>query len=518
MTPVSERTTPSLLRHAPAIVLLSIAIADVARVADPDLWGHIVFGRLFLQVGPVSHDPFNYSVPGNPWTVHEWLAEVLMALTYDVCGIPGLRLWKLACTSITIGMLAIAAAETGAELAIQAGVLIAAAVALIPLMQFRPQLYTYVLLASLMALLTRDNYRRRAPIWLAIPMLGLWANLHGGFIIGVAVLALYAGVTGVVEVIDGHGLERAVRLTGVTGASALATLVNPYGFRAWTHVLGAFHNPVTRKEMVDWQPLIAVIASSHGTHSGIVFFILVAGIIAVLAIAFLITPRGGDLALVMIAAMMGAAAFDVVRNMPLGVIAAVAPLARHLHLIAQKFPQTQASEIAHTRSHQFSWLGQILLIAAALTLILGSGGLLSPRIPAAMDYPCGAIAYMRSHQLRGNVLARFEWGQYVLFHLGPPSRIFVDGRIDLVYPPAVISQYLDFFTGRSRGARILKDYPHDYVLMPPGLPADVTMATRTDWRPIYRDSVAVLYARADAVAAHARGAPVVAEAPSSDFP
>ena len=518
MNHLDVRASPSLFRNAPAFVLLAIAIADAARVADPDLWGHIVFGRLFLQIGPVNHDPFNYSVPGHSWTVHEWLAEVLMARTYDLCGILGLRLWKLACTAVTIIMLAIAASETGAGIAIQAGVVITAAVALMPLMQFRPQLYTYVFLAALMALLTRENYRRSAPIWVAIPMLGLWANLHGGFILGVVALALYTGVTWVVDFAAGHSLERGTRLLGVTVASAIATLINPYGVAAWTHVLGAFHNPVTRREMVDWQPLIAVIASSHGPHSGLVFFLLVAGIIAVLAIAFLITPRGGDLALVTIAAVMGVAAFDVVRNMPLGVIAAVAPLARHLHLIARKFPQSPAGEIAHTGPHQFSRPGQVLLIAAALALMLGNGGLLSPRIPAAMDYPSGAIAYMRSHQLRGNVLARFEWGQYVLFHLGAPSRIFVDGRIDLVYPPAVIAEYLDFFAGRSRGARILEDYPHDYVLMPPGLPADVTMMTRTDWRPIYRDRVAVLYARADSVAAHAPGVPVVAEAPSSSFP
>ena len=74
--------------------------------------------------------------------------------------------------------------------------LVATAVALMPLMQFRPQLYTYILLAALMALLTRDNYRRSAPLWLAVPMFALWANLHGGFVIGVGSLALYRGSHG----------------------------------------------------------------------------------------------------------------------------------------------------------------------------------------------------------------------------------------------------------------------------------------------------------------------------------
>jgi hypothetical protein len=552
MTPLHGRTAPSLLRYAPAFVLLAIAIADAGRVADTDLWGHIAFGRLFLRAGPVSHDPFNYSVPGHAWAVHEWMAELMMARIYDSCGILGLKLWKFVCTAITIIMLEMAAAETGAEPLLQAAVLIAVSVALMPLMQFRPQLYTYIFLAALMALLTRENYRRRAPLWLAVPMFALWANLHGGFVIGVVAFGLYTSVVAIEDLIGQCGFKRSARLSAVAVASAIATLANPYGLHAWSHVLGALNNPITRKEMVDWQPLLWALANSHGLHSGGFFFALVAAILAVLALVFLITARGGDLALVAIAAVMGAAAFNVVRNIPLAVIASVAPLARHLHLLGNKLrgagenesvpstlaaapesvstePGSDAAAIAPTSATvafssaadapgHLNRVGQAVIVAAALILTLGKGGLLSARIPAAMDYPAGAVAFMRSHQLHGNVLARFEWGQYLIFHLAPASRIFVDGRVDLVYPPNVIEEYLDFFGGEPGGARLLDRYPHDYVLMPTGSPADRTVSARTDWRLIYRDAVAVLFARANSPAAHLRGVPFSAAAPPSNFP
>jgi hypothetical protein len=518
LTPLNDRTAPSLLRYAPAFVLLAIAIADAGRVADTDLWGHIAFGRLFLRTGPVSHDPFNYSVPGHAWAVHEWLAEVTMARIYASCGILGLKFWKFACTALTIIMLAMAAAETGAAPPLQAAVLIAASVALMPLMQFRPQLYTYIFLAALMALLARENYRQRAPLWLAVPMFALWVNLHGGFVIGVVVLAVYTGVVAIENLVGRSGSHRSARLAAVTLASAAATLANPFGLKAWLHVLPALNNPLTRKEMVDWQPLIAVLANSHGLHSGALFFALVIALLTVLALAFILTPRGGDLALVAIAAVMGAAAFDVVRNMPLAVIAAVAPLARHLHLLGQKMRGAIAPESAPGAPRHFNRVGQTVVIVAALTLTLGQGGLLSSRIPAAMDYPAGAVAFMRSHQLHGNLLARFEWGQYVIFHLAPSSRIFVDGRVDLIYPPRVIDEYLDFFAGEPGGARLLDAYPHDYVLMPAGSPADLTLSARRDWRPIYRDPVAVLFARANSAAAQLPGVPFNAIAPPSNFP
>ncbi len=516
--PPHYRTAPSLLRYAPAFVLLAIAIADAGRVADTDLWGHIAFGRLFLRAGPVSHDPFNYSAPGHAWAVHEWLAELMMARIYDSFGILGLKLWKFTCTALTIIMLEMAAAETGAEPPLQAAVLIAASVALMPLMQFRPQLYTYIFLAALMALLARENYRRCAPLWLAVPMFALWANLHGGFVVGVVVLVLYTGVVAIENLIGRRGFHRSARLSAVTVASAVATLVNPYGLGAWSHVLGALNNPVTRKVMVDWQPLIVVLANLRGLHSGAIFFALVVAILMVLALAFMLTPRGGDLALVAIAAVMGAAAFNVVRNMPLAVIAAVAPLARHLHLLGKKMHGVIAPESATVAPNHFNSVGQTVVIAAALMLTLGNGGLLSSRIPAAMDYPAGGNAVIRSQKLRGNLLARFEWGQYVIFHMPPSSRIFVDGRVDLVYPPKVIDEYLDFFAGEPGGARLLDSYPHDYVLMPTGSPADITISARADWRPIYRDPVAVLFAHANSPAAHLLGIPFIATAPPSNFP
>jgi hypothetical protein len=230
------------------------------------------------------------------------------------------------------------------------------------------------------------------------------------------------------------------------------------------------------------------------------------------------TPRGGDLPLIAIAAVMGAATFNVVRNMPLAVIAAAAPLARHLHLLGTKMRGAGAPASATFAPSGFNRIGQIVIFAAALMLTLGNRGLLSSRIPAAMDYPAGAVAFMRSHQLSGNVLARFEWGQYAIFHLAPASKIFVDGRVDLVYPPQVIDEYLDFFAGRQRGDRLLDSYPHDYVLMPTGSPADATLSARTDWRPIYRDPVAVLFARANSPAAHLPGVPFNATAPPSNFP
>ena len=103
------------------------------------------------------------------------------------------------------------------------------AVAIAPMMQFRPQLFDFVALSALLLLLARESYRRAGRLWLAIPIFALWANLHGGFFVGFAVLAVYTAVTAIEDWASGDGLNRAMHVSGVTVGCVLATLLNPSG-------------------------------------------------------------------------------------------------------------------------------------------------------------------------------------------------------------------------------------------------------------------------------------------------
>jgi len=521
MTPPAP---PSLLRYAPAFVILAITIADAARVADTDLWGHVAFGRLFLHAGPASHDPYNYSSPGHVWTEHEWLSEVLMALAFNAGGVVGLKLLKLLCSAITVVMIAAADAETGAPIPIQFAVLIVSAFALAPQMQFRPQLFTFASLATLMALLARENYRHRAPLWLAVPLFALWANLHGGFFVGIVAMGVYSGVVTAVDLASGYSLRRGMRLIAITIAGATATLLTPYGTGVWSTVISELRNPLTRKVIADWRPLLAVISGQlHHPHSGIAFTLAVVGIIAVLAVSAAMSPRDGDWALVAVAAVMASAAFVAVRNMALAVIVAAPPLARHLALITRSIrartrtdPNRSASTDPHARKGFFIG-GQTLIFMLAI-VVAAESGLFSDELRAAANYPVGAAAFMQTHQLRGDVLTTFEWGQYMIWKTAPGSKVFIDARFDLAYPMSIIKEYIDFIDGAPGGTHLLDRYPHDYVLMPTGSLAYETMLARPDWRLIYRDPVAALFARANSPAAHLPGVPFNGAAPPSTFP
>ncbi len=504
----------SLPRYSPAFLAFIIVVADAGRWADPDLWGHLVFGRFILMHGRLPpRDIYSYSATGLPWRDHEWLSEVVLALCWGALGVVGLKLMKLAATAATITLLAMGAAETGAPIPLQMVVLTTGAVAIAPMMQFRPQLFDFVALSALLLLLARDSYRHAGRLWLAIPIFALWANLHGGFFVGLAVLAVYTAVIVIEDLAAGDGLQRATRLGGVTAACVLATLLNPDGIGNWFTVMHTLGNPLTRAMVSEWQPLLFKIAEEwHKSPKTAVNFALVIVPFAALALCFALRPRGGDLALLVIAAMMGVAAYLAVRNMALAVIASITPLCRHaaLALEATRFGNP-AAPAPRKRSHE-------MLVGAIAFVIALASGLFSPRLPNGYPQPQGAIEFMQAHGLHGNVLDDFGWGEYLIFHLAPESKVFVDSRFDMVYPQAVLADYLDFFLVGPRAGAVLDAYPHDFVLLRTSSATYDFMLAQPGWRIVYRDKIAALFARANSPAAQLKGLPVEGSSGPNLFP
>ena len=510
--------SPALLRYAPALVLFAIVVADCARYAGTDLWGHIAFGQTMLKQGCVPWlDYYSYSAPGAPYFDHEWLAQVIMAGVYDALGVVGLKLMKLALTAATIILLAGAEGETGASLGVQSGVLMAVALALLPLMQFRPQLFTFVLMAALLLILARDNYRGHAPLWLLVPMMMLWVNLHGGFIIGLAVIAVYGGVAGSQALLEGRGWRRPLRFAAVTGATAAATLATPYGTSAWGAIFQTFERPSILNADTEWQPLIVFLRNTWDQpHSGNVFLLLVVAMLIFLAVTLVLTPSSEDLPLVAVAIVMGISPFVSVRNMALAMIAAAVPLARHCQLLVDKVRSRSVRDTTKSTSDVLTPAAQILMVSLAMLLAVETG-LFSRSMPTSRPSPLGALAFMQRHDLHGNVLCNFEWGEFMIFH-DAASRVFIDGRYQLLYPPKVIEDYLAFYHGLSGAAGMLESYQHDYALISPGADAYKLMSSRKDWKLIYSDSASVLFARAQSRAADIPGIPVAGVAPASYFP
>jgi hypothetical protein len=495
---------------------MMLAIAASLRQADPDLWGHVRFGQAIISHRYlIRQDPYSYSAFGHVWRNHEWLTEVIMATIYNGFGVIGLKAWKFGCIAATILFIALAASYTGASSRPQLYPVGVAAVAITPYMQFRPQLFTFMLFAAMLALLARHNYRRSAPLWLAVPMMALWANLHGGFIIGTVTLTLYSGVALLRDLIAHRPISSSLRVIRLTLAATLATLLTPYLGDTWMAVVRALGNPITRRVIDDWQPFTLFVSHAGRLEYSYTFFRLFAlALIGALAVSVCLTPRDCDQPLIAIAAVMSIGAFVAIRNVPLAVIACVPPTTRHMASLGSRSPSRQAG-----RARLFSGRTRWLVTALALGLAASTGRIFSSRLSPDVSLPTGAVAFMKERGLHGNILNEFAWGEYLIWHMTPASKVFMDGRYDTVYPLEVIEDYFDFAADAASAPKVLRSYPHDFVLIPPTLMAYALMRKSTGWKLIYEDPDVALFARTDSAASKLPGLPVRGGAPlPQNFP
>lgn len=347
----------------------------------------------------------------------------------------------------------------------------------------RAQVFTYFLFAAWLYLLERQ--RRGTSPWelLALPITMLaWANLHGGFLAGLGLLALYA----LGSVADGKRFAILV-LAGV--ASALVTLVNPYGFDYWKYLLRAV--TMARPGVNEWSmpPLTIEYAQ---------FWLLAAaslvGIVVGLREKWLAWPCALALGVTLALSLRSA------RHMPLLAICACSFLPGLLPTPRKSVERTEGR----------AWFE--LAAAAALVAVIGLQvyGLFvldgpfrfdyterSATIDNAVSFPVAAIEFAQRSGVRGNLAVPFNWGEFAIWNLWPDCRVSMDGRYETAYPDETVRLVEQFFAGAPAGEPLLNQHRTDHVLAPADSPVNELMRQRTGWRLVHADGWAKLWSRTD---------------------
>ena len=163
--------------------------------ADPDLFGHLTFGREIVHALAVHRsDPYSFA-SDIPWVNHEWLAEAIMWLAYAAGGAPGLVALKLLMAAIAGALLLATWAPYRLRLVPREGLLFVIALAAWPqLVSARPQMFSIAAFAWLLYELERFRRGDDWPLWRLPVIFALWVNLHGGWLVGAGVLVIVTAV------------------------------------------------------------------------------------------------------------------------------------------------------------------------------------------------------------------------------------------------------------------------------------------------------------------------------------
>jgi hypothetical protein len=427
------------IRHARGLLLALTLVfgflVAIAQITSYDVWALLAGGRYIALHGLPETDPFSFTAAGRPWVNHSWLSQLLLYLAYDRLGRVSVILLKGILAAATLGLAwapALARSGSPPAAALATGLV---ALAAAPWWHLRPQLFTYLAWAAFLYLYARWRAGAGWALGALVPVMALWVNFHAGFALGLAALGIWAAGLALERFLaaDSPGDEPqhpALRpFVMAAGLVALATLANPWGWRAFVFPLRMTTSRHALGASIDWYSpnfLDPALAPA-----------LVAVVLLMLGLAWApARPRPGEALLL---AFLLAASLRSARNLPLFLLAATPVVAQALAtvgaVVVDRWPRARA-------------------LGAGLALALLAGGSLGvlawtrplQRNPFVQElsearYPVEVVRFVRAHRPPPPLFNAYLWAGYELWAL-PEYPVFIDNRFE-VYPPAVIDDYLE---------------------------------------------------------------------------
>jgi hypothetical protein len=201
-----------------------VMLAALRQGLVVDGWMALVSGREIAQHGLPVHDTLATMTHGHRWVDQQWLAQLLLYWLW-IAG--GVKLALLVHATLGIGALAGAAAlarRLGGSARTTTWVCLPVLVAYYPESSvLRPQTFAYPLFVAALWLLATDARAPSKRVFLTLPLLILWANLHGSVLIGAALVSL-AGLASLAQ----HVRRPSARGLVLVVAPWLCVLASPY--------------------------------------------------------------------------------------------------------------------------------------------------------------------------------------------------------------------------------------------------------------------------------------------------
>ncbi len=466
--PNAARAASRRVEAAPLLLALAVFALGAfapAVLNDGDTWSHVATGDWILQHGAAPRtDPFSYSFAGAPWTAHEWLSEILFALAYRIAGWSGVMLLTSAAAGLATFVMAHRTARDLTGVALIAVTALAAGL-LAPGLLARPHVLALPVLALWGAGLMEARKGGRAPSLALIPLMTLWANLHGGFALGLALIAPFA-----IEAVVASASEHRPSLLKSWGVFALASLgaalLTPFGVDGLLFpfkLVGVAH----LADIGEWRP-------ESFAHPGPME-------IAMLALLALALTRPFRMSLTPAALLVGLVHLSLQHSRHETLLAILAPM-----LLAE--PIACALDAPTPAAPPARWP-----LLAAVTLALGLAGA-RLALPVARgdgpNAPMTALQAVPKALRKRPVLNAYGFGGYLIWEKVRP---FIDGRADM-YGDDFLGLYERIDAGDPEALEAtLKRYDVAWTLFAPGQPVAALMDREPGWRRLYADKFAVVH-------------------------
>jgi hypothetical protein len=370
-------------------------------VPDPDFGWHIRLGEYILAHGIPYTDPLSYSMPSYPFVDHEWFTNVSWAVVYHLWGIVPLEIML---SALAVGSLMLLFTVSDKKWVLLP--IIISGTTLFDFVGVRTQVITWFLLSILICILFQKRLWAKWRFGLPVLFL-IWANLHGGFGIGL-------GILGVVLV--GRVIEEKKRIKEsllILALCAGATLFNPFGIRLWWEFLMQLTDSQLHWTITEWFPAI------YFTNIAFWGYCL-------LSVFLIITYRKKytwtELCFYFLLLF---AAMSSMRNIPIWIIASFFLTLRGLSYLYQEAADSPGGKRRFTLAYR-------IYTGILVFFFLFQGGMFCYGIyhlhEVPTQYPVKAVAYLKKHLPKQQIFSSYNWGGYLDWQL-PQKKVFIDGRM-----------------------------------------------------------------------------------------
>ena len=482
---------PSFSQIIFIIIFIGLLIKGEGLLGDGDTGYHIRAGEYIIEnfTVPVV-DIFSYHSPPLAWTAHEWLAEVIMAIIYNHLGLTGVVIFFSVLLVFTFYLFFRLLFQYNKNIVLILLIVLFALVCNSLHWLARPHAFTFLFLIIWYFILDGYQYRGKNHLYFLPVLMLFWVNLHGGYIIGFVLLAMYF----LANIYDFYFYEEKksenknkIKLLFYVIVFCLGTtLINPVGYKILLFPFKLAGDKFLTSHVLEFLPTNF---QKNYPFKYFYFFSL---------LVLLLSTKKLRLLEIVIFIVFSYMSFYSIRYTAIFSIIMTPILIKKIDMFCHnsdnsiiKYLNERSKNIAFAEKKAKGILYPIIIVV--VSFILGYAGIINYNFDPEKK-PVDAVKFLLKENISGNMFNNDEFGDYLIYTAYPKYRVFFDGRSDM-YGEEIMKKYFKVTGIEYNWEKVIEEYKIGWIFFDANSLLSRYLYERPEWHLVYADKVAHIYVK-----------------------